>query len=130
MCIYITESLCCTAEISTALQVNYASIIKNKEAPKCGSQASQAEIKPQTRSNMQSSSAFPSAFSPGVPHSPEGDPGHFKHEPRSCCLIAVVVFIRHEDNFFYTLKGNDGRNLIMGMEGHCNRHADRGPGRV
>ena len=35
VCIYIciTESLCCTAEISTALQVNYASIIKNKRGP-------------------------------------------------------------------------------------------------
>lgn len=74
--------------------------------------------------------AFPKAFSPSGSHSPEGDPGHFKQEPRSCCLIAVVVFIRHEDNFFYTLKGNDGRNLIMGTQRHCNRHADRSPGRV
>lgn len=43
---------------------------------------------------------------------PEGNPSHIKQEPGSGCLIAIMVFIRHENNFFDTLKGNNRRSPI------------------
>lgn len=36
------------------------------------------------------------------PDLPERNPSQLKQEPSSRRLLAVVVFIRHEDNLFYT----------------------------
>lgn len=37
-----------------------------------------------------------------APNLPERNPSQFKHEPSGRCLFAVVVFIRHENNFLYS----------------------------
>lgn len=46
--------------------------------------------------------ARPRAFLHQFPDPPERNPSQFKQESGGRCLLTVVVFIRHENDFFYT----------------------------
>lgn len=58
----------------------------------------------------------PPTLPPSSSQVPEGHPSHIKQAPRGRHLIAVMVFVRYENNFFYTFKGNSSRSSPVSID--------------
>lgn len=86
--------------------------------PLCLHQASAPPFSIRPQPSLSPSGLRPPRFSirPQALHSPEGDPSHIKHEPGSGGLLAIVVLIRHEYNFFDTLKGNKAGSPVSTVQ--------------
>lgn len=53
----------------------------------------------------------------------ERNPSQFKQKPSSRRLLAVMVFIRHENNLFYTCLNDELRTFITWEQGHIHTAA-------